>query len=1478
MKNLNPFFITGQNGAGFICGDQNATHIDYKARKDPDLANFANRGWKHVAMSFNYTHFHIVINGEYLEHCVLETPRSDQPGVSSEFNIGLYDHIDPNNDNSFRGAIDEVRVYSRFMSLDEIVAASRSELDIESEEGEGIVMYLSFNGNTLEDKSGQGQIVSSGIGLESRMPKLIPSTAPLSGSDMVVSMYQNFDASYGQVASSTLSNMTISFPLVSATSATAIDNSAYRMLIESANFTSGLGTFYSNDGSQITLSSTLMNVTGQNITFQPAPGFVGTDAFVAFVSLTNGTYTTPPTVLHISVIANQPPVSGGAGHAVSCDGINDYLFSSDFVWPTQTFNTSDGVKYGGVPITVEFWGYTTSEGELDSAAFAVGSNQEYSDTWVDAFSPYAKTGRLIGRAPFSGGAMDFMVGTYSSISTDMRHLYNKWNHFAFVHDQANGTNMAIYVNGIELVSGSHNYVGIGQDFRGDSHIPIASQARSLMVCSWSFWSEVYHHGEVDEFRIWNKSRTQEEIISTMYTTLTGEEENLYGYWNFDDLSPVASPRAGGDVYKAKDLTSNGNDLEFGGCAPCEDDFKAWMPYSDLNGVYAPANPEDEDPGGPGYRVCLPSAKGIHSPAFRRSTTFGGVHCYDNNIDPTSRPARILSTAPFGGHEFVQVIPHNVQTEIPLNGTDPDGDAIQFIIQTVPEAGILAYSGDRGVTFINITEENTMLPGGVTSVYFTPPEQGGGTPISTFSYVVTDGFLTSRSSMVSVYVECPEGHYVNDALKICSACPVGSYVAENGFQHTCTLCPANTYQASEGSTECLPCRYGETFSLEGASECQTCATKRSGINEVYPLKSGCTLKTLMDPSMPHLVILGNGSEGDNSQYSLTSLPRYGALHQVIENEDGSLSKGEPLFDAFVTSFRPSEQYAEWANATSESREGHSISSVLGKKDVHKYGDSRKAWSPVARSDGSADILLLGYEEAVYVHRVDVFENFHPGSVTYIEAYNFEDDSWYTLYSGEASVRDVDQSLRVFSPTLCPSLFATNLIRLQLDTALATGKVEIDAVALYGVTSISAFDSLYVTDPLNRVFYVSGSVDSGPMNYVDSFSYSLFTCDGNTSPNSGEIRLDINLTPEVEVVPIEMALIFLFLSAVGMLLSAVSIVVLIWKRDAPIIRASSLPFMVVNGTACFSLFVAATLYNVFHYRPEENGAICITLPFLLGFSFSLLFGSSFIKLWRIHRIFYAKKFKQKPIPVELLLGTVAFVYCVDLLINVVWVLVDPLHKRQMVSGEVQVYECHSDNMHVWYSLHYVTKGFLMALTILYCYKTRNVPSLFNETRSVGFVAYNAAFFCLLCVVLLRLVTGNIQATVAIVNFSILMVAFVSVVTFFCHKFFVVFFTPNTPDLASTDRTMQGRRESPKFSQRKVTPLRFLSADRAALADSTESRTNRTSNRTSREVNPTQPISMRASVSATSRSARQSSPRVTIEGPVSPNTPSGDFGIIP
>ena len=104
---------------------------------------------------------------------------------------------------------------------------------------------------------------------------------------------------------------------------------------------------------------------------------------------------------------------------------------------------------------------------------------------------------------------------------------NTWYHVAGIIDAQNEV-MKILLNGIEVASGS-----FGTDILVSS-LPLRigwthEEGKQLSPFA----------GQIDEVRIWNIARTQEEIRATIHTSLSGKEPGLVGYWRFDDIEDIA---------------------------------------------------------------------------------------------------------------------------------------------------------------------------------------------------------------------------------------------------------------------------------------------------------------------------------------------------------------------------------------------------------------------------------------------------------------------------------------------------------------------------------------------------------------------------------------------------------------------------------------------------------------------------------------------------------------------------------------------------------------------------------------------------------------------------------------------------------------------------------------------------------------------------------------------------------------------------
>jgi hypothetical protein len=113
---------------------------------------------------------------------------------------------------------------------------------------------------------------------------------------------------------------------------------------------------------------------------------------------------------------------------------------------------------------------------------------------------------------------------------------DQWIHFAMVYDQ---TAVTLYVNG-NYMAGTQGArkMGTGMLATVFTQLTIGGNPRGA-----------YFNGQIDEFRLWNVARTQDQIMATMGHALKGTEDGLVGYWKFDD----------GDGTTAKDsVTSAGH--------------------------------------------------------------------------------------------------------------------------------------------------------------------------------------------------------------------------------------------------------------------------------------------------------------------------------------------------------------------------------------------------------------------------------------------------------------------------------------------------------------------------------------------------------------------------------------------------------------------------------------------------------------------------------------------------------------------------------------------------------------------------------------------------------------------------------------------------------------------------------------------------------------------------------------------------------
>lgn len=204
--------------------------------------------------------------------------------------------------------------------------------------------------------------------------------------------------------------------------------------------------------------------------------------------------------------------NGCGDGALAFDGAAARMKAGSFAW-------------NDTAVTVEFWNYVRSEDVKNASVFSVGKE--------------ATGNRFQAHVPWSDKILHWdygNIGDDGRISTDYSRYLDKWTHVALV---SNGKNFkGIYLDGV-LVSS------------GDKAAFPTERTELVLGC---FVSDNYHKGRIDEFRVWKKVRSQQEIARDMRRRLSVPQNGLVGYWRFD----------GGAGRSVIDQSGNGNHGELNG--------------------------------------------------------------------------------------------------------------------------------------------------------------------------------------------------------------------------------------------------------------------------------------------------------------------------------------------------------------------------------------------------------------------------------------------------------------------------------------------------------------------------------------------------------------------------------------------------------------------------------------------------------------------------------------------------------------------------------------------------------------------------------------------------------------------------------------------------------------------------------------------------------------------------------------------------
>jgi len=215
-------------------------------------------------------------------------------------------------------------------------------------------------------------------------------------------------------------------------------------------------------------------------------------------------------LFNINIFTTDDDTLESNPYALSFDG-NDYVD----ITPDSLFDDIANNDF-----TIEFWAYPTD---------------------MAAYSTYT---RFLNISYDTNNAVQFTVSAENTIlftvkdagvlnranETDI--IADSWYHIAGTWT-ALTDEVKLYINGVEANSG-----GTGTPTNGNLSL-MRIGARTDGVTG-------TYKGSIDEVRVWNYAKTEEEIQADMYKKLVGTEAGLVGYWRFDEGTGIVAEDSSGN--------------------------------------------------------------------------------------------------------------------------------------------------------------------------------------------------------------------------------------------------------------------------------------------------------------------------------------------------------------------------------------------------------------------------------------------------------------------------------------------------------------------------------------------------------------------------------------------------------------------------------------------------------------------------------------------------------------------------------------------------------------------------------------------------------------------------------------------------------------------------------------------------------------------------------------------------------------------
>jgi len=305
--------------------------------------------------------------------------------------------------------------------------------------------------------------------------------------------------------------------------------------------------------------------------------------------------------------------------------------------------------------------------------------------------------------------------------------------------------------------------------------------------------------------------------------------------------------------------------------------------------------------------------------------------------------------------------------------------------------------------------------------------------------------------------------------------------------------------------------------------------------------------------------------------------------------------------------------------------------------------------------------------------------------------------------------------------------------------------------------------------SRMFYYGGvnlndefNADTELMGYLETIGCPN-DCSGKGVCNSGTCECDkdwesadcssAKIVEDVYVINETIQIVYWVFLSVSLAFLLLLGTILFLNRTTRVVKATSVPFTMLVFGFLITVMLSSSLYSVL----PKSDSLCMARPSVTALGLVGLLSCLFAKTYRIHKIFNTRKLSQNKITDGQLFIFVGSMLFVESILLLAWGIADePAHFQRidnLKSDEFTLYlvdECTESDTFVALQMTFV--AFFLAWGSYLAFKTRDIPSDFNESLYISASIGVLTFASILLIPINYIVGDNTLALVTIRSFGI------------------------------------------------------------------------------------------------------------------------------